>query len=258
MSSAGKTAAVTGASSGLGRAVAREFRRRGFTVIALCRHAPEADTADRFLAVDLTDAEQRTRAAAAIEQEFGRLDVLVNNAGIGSYATWEELSEEELRREFELDFFAPVELTRALLPLLEKSRGSIVNISSVAAQIPVGCMGAYNAVKAALRMYSLTLRMEVAGRGIHVLNVCPGRVDTGFSSRALGGRKPPETPGRTASSAEEFARKLFRACRARRRELIYPGGTARQSGSAAAFPAWSNGSTAGSGIWSDGASAGPG
>ncbi len=223
MSSAGKTAVVTGASSGLGRAVAREFRRRGFTVIALCRHAPEADTADRFLAVDLTDAEQRTRAAAAIEQEFGRLDVLVNNAGIGSYATWEELSEEELRREFELDFFAPVELTRALLPLLEKSRGSIVNISSVAAQIPVGCMGAYNAVKAALRMYSLTLRMEVAGRGIHVLNVCPGRVDTGFSSRALGGRKPPETPGRTASSSEEFARKLFRACRARRRELIYPG-----------------------------------
>ncbi|UKI33816.1 MAG: SDR family NAD(P)-dependent oxidoreductase [Lentisphaeria bacterium] len=187
MNSAGKIAVVTGASSGLGRAVAREFRRRGFTVIALCRHAPEADTADRFLAVDLTDAEQRTRAAAAIEQEFGRLDVLVNNAGIGSYATWEELSEEELRREFELDFFAPVELTRALLPLLEKSRGSIVNISSVAAQIPVGCMGAYNAVKAALRMYSLTLRMEVAGRGIHVLNVCPGRVDTGFSSRALGG-----------------------------------------------------------------------
>ena len=94
MNSAGKIAVVTGASSGLGRAVAREFRRRGFTVIALCRHAPEADTADRFLAVDLTDAEQRTRAAAAIEQEFGRLDVLVNNAGIGSYATWEELSED--------------------------------------------------------------------------------------------------------------------------------------------------------------------
>ena len=84
-------------------------------------------------------------------------------------------------------------------------------------------MGAYNAVKAALRMYSLTLRMEVAGRGIHVLNVCPGRIDTGFSTRALGGRRPPETPGRTSSSAEVFAQKLFRACRKHRRELVYPG-----------------------------------
>ena len=216
-------AVVTGASSGLGRAVAREFRRNGCTVIALCRRAPEPETADRFLAVDLTDAEQRARAAATIEQEFGRVDVLVNNAGIGSYATWEELSEEELRREFELDFFAPVELTRLLQPSLEKAHGSIVNISSVAAHVPVGCMGAYNAVKAALRMYSLTLRMEVAGRGIHVLNVCPGRIDTGFSTRALGGRRPPETPGRTSSSAEVFAQKLFRACRKHRRELVYPG-----------------------------------
>ncbi len=223
MNHTGKIAVVTGASSGLGRAVAREFRRNGCTVVALCRRAPAPDTADRFLAVDLTDAAQRTAAAAAIEREFGRVDVLVNNAGIGSYATWEELSEEELRREFELDFFAPVELTRLLLPLLAQTGGSVVNISSVAAHVPVGCMGAYNAVKAALRMYSLTLRMEVAGRGIHVLNVCPGRIDTGFSSRALGGRKPPETPGRTASSAERFAEKLFFACRKRRRELVYPG-----------------------------------
>ena len=150
MSSEGKIAVVTGASSGLGRAVAREFHRRGFTVVALCRHAPESDTADRFIATDLTDAAQRAAAAAAIGREFGRVDVLVNNAGIGSYATWEELPEEELRREFELDFFAPVELTRLLLPLLAKTHGSVVNISSVAAQVPVGCMGAYNAVKPAL------------------------------------------------------------------------------------------------------------
>ena len=73
-------------------------------------------------------------------------------------------------------------------------------------------------------MFSVTLQMEVAGRGVHVLNVCPGRVDTGFSSRALGGRKPPETPGRTSSSAEVFARKVFNAYRKRKRELVYPGG----------------------------------
>ena len=149
--------------------------------------------------------------------------MLVNNAGIGSYATWEELSDAELRREVELDFLAPVALTKELLGCVAAARGAVINISSAAAYIPVACMGAYNAVKAALRMFSVTLQMEVAGRGVHVLNVCPGRVDTGFSSRALGGRKPPETPGRTSSSAEVFARKVFNAYRKRKRELVYPG-----------------------------------
>ena len=114
-------------------------------------------------------------------------------------------------------------LTKELLGCVAAARGAVINISSAAAYIPVACMGAYNAVKAALRMFSVTLQMEVAGRGVHVLNVCPGRVDTGFSSRALGGRKPPETPGRTSSSAEVFAQKVFNAYRKRKRELVYPG-----------------------------------
>ncbi len=216
-------AVVTGASSGLGRAMAREFRRNGYFVVALCRRPPEDDVCDRFLATDLTDAASRRAAVEVLNAEIGRVDVLVNNAGIGSYATWEELSEEALRHEFELDFFAPVALTRALLPRLAASRGCVVNVASMAALVPVGCMGAYNAVKAAFRMYSLTLRMELPRGGVHVLSVCPGRIDTGFSSRAAGGRKPPETPGRTSSRPEALARKVFHACRRRRREVIYPG-----------------------------------
>ncbi len=216
----GKIVIVTGASSGLGKAVAREFRRNGCTVVALCRTEPEPETADRFFSVDLTDARARSRAVEAILAEYGRVDVLVNNAGIGSYATWRELTAEDLRREVELDFLAPVALTRELLDALIATGGSVINISSAAAFVPVACMGAYNAVKAALRMFSITLQMEEPR--IHVLNVCPGRIDTGFSSRALGGRKPPETPGRTASNAGVFARRLYRAWRRRRRELVYP------------------------------------
>ena len=218
-----KTAVITGASSGLGAAMAAEFRRNGFHVVALCRKAPAQGLADEFIAADLTDPEELRAAAKEIETRFGAVDVLVNNAGIGSYATWEELSDAELRREVELDFLAPVALTKELLGCVAAARGAVINISSAAAYIPVACMGAYNAVKAALRMFSVTLQMEVAGRGVRVLNVCPGRVDTGFSSRALGGRKPPETPGRTSSSAEVFARKVFNAYRKRKRELVYPG-----------------------------------
>ena len=215
-------AVITGASGGLGRALALEFRRRGFEIGAVSRRDPGGDVCDWFVAADLADPEQLRAAAVAVRARCGTLELLVNNAGIGSYAKWEELGDAELRREFELDFFAPVALTRELLPLLAASRGSIINISSMAAQVPVACMGAYSAVKAALRMFSQTLQMEVRGRGIYVLNVCPGRIDTGFSTRALGSRRAPETPGRTASSPEKFARRVYLAWKRRRRELVYP------------------------------------
>ncbi len=217
------TAVITGASSGLGRALAKEFKAHGFLVIAISRRQPEAGVCDHFFAADLTEKEELLQAVEKIRQLNIPIDVLINNAGIGSYAKWEELSDADLRKEFDIDFFAPVMLTRELLPLLMESRGTLINISSAAAHVPVACMGAYNAAKAALRMFSATLQMEVRGRGLHVLNVCPGRIDTGFSSRALGGRKVPETPGRTASNAATFAKRVYAACRKKKRELIYPG-----------------------------------
>ena len=213
-----KIAVVTGASSGLGKAIAVELQKREYTVVAVCRRDP--GFCNDFVAADFSDPVSRDAGIAELKKRYPRIDILVNNAGIGSYATWEELSEEEMRREFEIDFFAPVALTRGLLENLEG--GCVVNISSAAALVPVACMGAYCAVKAALRAFSQTLKMEAASRNIHVLNVCPGRIDTGFSSRAVGGRKPPETPGRTASNAETFARKVCNSITARRRELVYP------------------------------------
>jgi hypothetical protein len=214
-------AAITGVSGGLGLALAARFRRGGFTVAGIARSEPPAGAVDRFIAADLTIPAERRRAVAELAA-LGRLDVLINNAGIGSYATWEELDEADLRRVFEIDFFAPVALTRELIGTLAASRGAVINISSMAAHIPVACMGAYNAAKAALRMFSETLRMETRGRGIQVLDVCPGRINTGFSKRALGARQVPETPGRSSSDAAVFADRVFDACRRKRWSLTYP------------------------------------
>ena len=213
-----KRVLITGVSGGLGAAMAREFRRRGWHVIGVCRTAPAADLCDEFIPCDLTDPAAVARLGASVET----LDVLVNNAGIGAYAAWEELDDASLRKLMEIDFFAPVALTKSLLPALARTRGAVINISSVAAEVPVACMGAYNAAKAALAMFSESLRPELHARGIRVLTVLPGRIDTGFSKRAVGGRQVPETPGRTASSAEGLARRVYRAFVRRRRRLIYP------------------------------------
>ena len=213
-----KRALITGVSGGLGAAMAREFRRRGWHVTGVCRTVPAGDVCDEFITCDLTDPAAVSRLAESV----GTLDLLINNAGIGAYASWEELDEASLRRVMEIDFFAPVALTKALLPALARSRGAVINISSVAAVVPVACMGAYNAAKAAIAMFSESLRPELHARGIRVLTVLPGRIDTGFSKRAVGGRIVPETPGRTASSAEGLARRVYRALMWRRRRLIYP------------------------------------
>lgn len=215
-------AVITGVSGGLGEALAREFRRHAFTVIGISRTAPRRDTVDEFMAGDLTSPDVRAMLIRSLSDRFGRVDVLINNAGIGAYATWEELDESSLRYLFEVDFFAPVALTRAMIPLLAAGRGTVVNISSVAATVPVACMGAYNAAKAALRLFSESLRMEIGNRDIHVITVCPGRIETGFSRRALGGRRPPETPGRGTATPQTLARRVYRACAKRRREVVYP------------------------------------
>ncbi|MDD3887069.1 MAG: SDR family NAD(P)-dependent oxidoreductase, partial [Victivallaceae bacterium] len=118
MNNAQKIVAITGVSGGIGQALARRFRRGGWQVVAICRTAPPGDVCDRFIMADLTDPASLEAAVATLKRDYPRLDCLVNNAGIGFYARWDELSEPDLRHEFELDFFAPVRLTCALMPEL--------------------------------------------------------------------------------------------------------------------------------------------
>src|SRR3954471_19362320 len=177
---------VTGASSGFGRAIAEAALERGDSVVAAARrlHAlgelAEHDRVDP-VALDVTDAVQRDAAVAEALEHFGRIDVLVNNAGRTQVGAVEETTDEELRALFELHFFAPAALTRAVLPHMRRQGGgAIVQMSSVGGQVTAPGFGAYCATKFALEGLTETLRDEVAGFGIHTLIVEPGAFRTGL------------------------------------------------------------------------------
>jgi short-subunit dehydrogenase len=212
-------ALITGASRGLGKAMALRFKQAGFIVIGIARNKPDVEL-DLYLQGDITEPDFRQQVMDEISSKYQKLDVLINNAGMGSYETWEKLSELDLKTVFELNFFAPVALTRLFLPLLKESRGCVLNVSSVAGKLYVPCMGAYCASKSALTMFSDSLRAELLNHRVQVLDILPGRINTGFSNYSLGNKKPPETPG--GGDAVVFAEKVYSAYKKRKRRLYYP------------------------------------
>ncbi|NPA17373.1 MAG: SDR family NAD(P)-dependent oxidoreductase [Aquificae bacterium] len=149
-----------------------------------------------------------------------KIDVLINNAGIGLYESWEEMDMADLRRLFEVNFFSVVLLTKLFLPHLKEKKGSVINVSSVAGKLYVPFMGGYCASKYALNAFSDSLRAELLNDGVHVLNLIVGRINTGFSSRAMGSKKPPDTP--FGDSPEGFADAVYSAYLKRKREITYP------------------------------------
>lgn len=215
-------AIVTGVSGGLGRAIARCFKENGFRVCGISRSKPDIEL-DLWISCDITFPAQRAETLRQFSLTFDRLDVLINCAGVGAYATWEELSSADLRQLFEVDFFAAVAMTESVLPLLKKSSGSIINISSAAGKLPIPCMGSYCAAKSALSMFSNTLGIELKKSKIQVLDVTPGQINTGFSLRAFGNRQVVDSPGGNATTPEKLARKIFNARRKKKRHLSYPG-----------------------------------
>jgi len=177
---------ITGAASGFGRAIAEAALGRGDSVAAAVRH-PERVTGlgpdDRVHVVrlDVTDEAQREAAVAATLDRFGRIDVLVNNAGRTQVGAVEETTGDELRALFELHFFGPAALTRAVLPgMRAQGGGAIVQMSSVGGQVPAPGFSAYCATKFALEGFTETLRDEVAPFGIRTLIVEPGAFRTGL------------------------------------------------------------------------------
>src|SRR3954466_2493280 len=177
---------VTGASSGFGRAIAEAPLERGDSVVVAARrlHAlGELAEHDRVapVALDVTDAVQRDAAIAEALGRFGRIDVLVNNAGRTQVGAVEETTDEELRALFELHFFAPVALTRLVLPHMRRQGGgAIVQMSSVGGQVTAPGFGAYCATKYALEGLTETMRDEVEPFGIRTLIVEPGAFRTGL------------------------------------------------------------------------------
>jgi NAD(P)-dependent dehydrogenase (short-subunit alcohol dehydrogenase family) len=177
---------ITGASSGFGRAVAEAALSRGDVVVATARDAGRlgdlvADDRVYAVSLDVTDASQRDRAVKQALERFGRIDVLVNNAGRTQVGAVEETTDEELRSLFELHFFAPAALTRLVLPQMRaQGGGAIVPMSSVGGQITAPGFGAYCATKFALEGLTQALHDEVASFGIRTLIVEPGAFRTGL------------------------------------------------------------------------------
>lgn len=185
---------ITGCSSGFGRAVAEAAVSRGDMVAAtarrpevlegLVRSAPEG--AVHALPLDVTNPENIRRVVGEVLDRFGRVDVLVNNAGHGQVGAVEETTDEELRAIFDVHVFGPAALTRAVLPAMRGRRsGAIVQMSSFGGQVAYPGFSAYCATKFALEGFSEALAAEVAPYGIKVLIVEPGAFRTGFSGGGL-------------------------------------------------------------------------
>lgn len=180
---------ITGCSSGIGRAMAENFHRRGFLVFATARRldslAPLAEAGIRVLALDVTRASDIARVAEQVLEQSDGVDILINNAGYGAMAPLVEIPADELRRQFETNVFGPVALAQALAPaMIRRGGGRIVNIGSVSGILTTPFAGAYCATKAALHSLSDALRMELAPFGIHVITVQPGAIRSRFGENA--------------------------------------------------------------------------
>ncbi len=182
---------VTGASTGMGAATARELAGRGYHVLAGVRRESDADRIRTKgvepVIIDITNAEHIDALAARVAADpAGRaLRAVVNNAGIAINAPVETLPLDQWRRQFEVNLFGHIAVTQALLPFLRKSRGRVVTISSVGGKISMATYGAYAGAKFALEAVSDSLRRELAPQGVQVVVVEPGGVKTEMTGHGI-------------------------------------------------------------------------
>jgi uncharacterized protein len=229
----GKVVVVTGASMGIGEAIAKVFADEGASVVLLSRDASRAEAArhrvghtDRTLALacDVRNREDIGRALALTLHHFDRVDVWVNNAGVGIRDSVADMEASALRELFETNFFGTIACIQAVVPAMrEAGGGAIVNISSVAGHIPVPFMAIYSASKFAVNAIGKGARLELKRDNISVVTVCPGYVSTDFGKHVVADRqfnvRPPSVRGVTA---ERVARAAYRGFRKRKREVVVP------------------------------------
>ena len=177
-----KVAVVTGGTSGIGRATALALKDAGYTVYELSRRA-EGVEGLHHIAADVTDQQAVNDAVAQIMAAEGHIDVLVNNAGFGISGAIEFTETAEAKALFDVNFFGMVNMNRAVVPLMRQAgRGRIVNLSSVAAPVPIPFQAYYSATKAAVNAYTMALANELRPFGVTVCAVMPGDIHTGFTA----------------------------------------------------------------------------
>ena len=239
-----KVVLITGGSAGFGLALAKAYAAAGSKVVLVGRNQDRLhDAAEQLraaghnastIAADVTDQADVDRLFADVRAQFGRLDLLVNNAGRSHRGRAIDTSVDEFRELLELNFLATVRCTQAAMPLLIESQGHLVNIASLAGKTVSPHLGAYPASKFPVAAYSHQLRLEMKSDGVHVLLVCPGpiaRDDAGSRYDDLAEDKDIPTaaakPGGGVKlrglDPARLARQVVRACQRRQSELIVPG-----------------------------------
>ena len=220
-----KVVIITGASAGIGAACAAAFRGRGALLSLTARSRAGLERAaggDALITPgDLTEAETPARIVDATLARYGRIDILINNAGVGLYTPAWNAPLPELRSLFEVNFFAPLRLAQMVVPHMQQQRrGVIVNVASIAGKLTLPWLSLYSASKYALCSLGDGLRMELRRDSIHVMTVCPGYVKTEFQQHVLGsGGAPKSIAGRKqfaitpAKCAEAIARGVERNAR---------------------------------------------
>jgi short-subunit dehydrogenase len=236
----GASAIVTGASSGIGKELAIRLVREGCLVFAVARRTDRLELlarehGERWVSIpgDITQEEFRSRLFSEVDRQATRLNLLVNGAGIGALGPFESATTARAREVFEVNFFAPLELTRLAIPRLKRFPGSVIcNISSVLGHCAAPYKSEYVASKFALHGWSDALRAELAGCGIQVTLISPSTTDTEFfdmvidgggSSSATGfSRSPALLPrkGWRSMSPTRVAGIAMRGVRGRRNEVI--------------------------------------
>jgi short-subunit dehydrogenase len=229
----GKVVVVTGASMGIGEAIAKVFADAGASVVLLSRDAKRAEEArqrighsERTLAMacDVRKRAEIEQALALTLQRFRHVHVWVNNAGVGIRDAVADMQESVVRELFETNFFGTISCIQAVVPALRKGGGgTIIDISSVAGHIPVPFMSLYCASKFAVNAIGKGARLELKRDKINVLTVCPGYVSTGFGEHMVANRQGTVRPQNVRGiSAERVARAAYRGYRARKREVVVP------------------------------------
>lgn len=223
---------VTGASSGIGEAVAREYARAGAKLTLVARRKELMEKLDKefgggtcVISHDLSDPSKAAAWVPTAEKQHGPIDVLISNAGMENVGRFEESDPEQGRKLLELNLVSPILLSRAVLPgMLARKSGALVHVASIAAFAPLPGMQWYGASKAGLGQFSESLRLDLKGSGIRVVTVYPGPVKTPMGDAAFekfGGRK-----GLNAMAPEGdpavLARQIKRAIERNSARVIYP------------------------------------
>jgi NAD(P)-dependent dehydrogenase (short-subunit alcohol dehydrogenase family) len=179
-----KVVLITGGSSGIGKSIGEFLHQKGYIVYGTSRN-PERIENSMFplVALDVRNTESIKNAVAEVIAKSGRLDVVINNAGVGITGPLEEIPSEEIKNNFETNLFGPIEVIKAVLPQMRSQKsGLIINVTSIAGYMGLPYRSVYSASKGALELITEALRMETKAFGIHITNVAPGDFATNIAA----------------------------------------------------------------------------